>query len=104
VEFYSFSFGDMEIAQADENSPKLVVVNVTFGFKAEDTHTVQVVEARVMIPHQADATPDGMQQAAYERTRTLLRAAADQCAAMGHGELTAASEPQLIQAGSTPGQ
>jgi hypothetical protein len=102
VEFYSFSFGDMKVAQADETSPKLVAVDVTFGFKAEDTQTVQVVDVRVMIPHQADLPPEGLQQAVYERTRLLLRAAADQCAAKGHAELAASSQSQIIRAGTTP--
>ena len=103
MEFYSFSFGDVRVVQADQASPKLVAVDVTFAFKVEDTHTVQVVEVRVMIPHQVDLTSDSMQQAAFERTRALLQAAAEQCATKTHTELAAASEPQLIQAGSTPG-
>jgi hypothetical protein len=102
VEFYSFSFGEMSIAQADEASPKLVAVEATIGFKAEDTQTVQVVEVRVMIPHREDLGHDEMRQAAYERVRLLLRAAADHCVEKTHAELAAASEPQLIRAGSSP--
>ncbi|KAA2234758.1 hypothetical protein [Salinarimonas soli] len=102
MEFYSFSFGDMKVAQADQDSPKLVAVDVTIGFKADDTHTVQAVEARVTIPHQADLTLDGMQQAAFERVHSLLCAAAEQCSERTHAELAAASETQLIRTASSP--
>jgi hypothetical protein len=55
-----------------------------------------------MIPHREDLGHDEMRQAAYERVRLLLRAAADHCVEKTHAELAAASEPQLIRAGSSP--
>ncbi len=97
MEFYSFSFGEMKVAQADKAAPALMAMDITFGFKAPDTKTVQTLELRVSVPHDPDRTIAQTQQAAYERAGEILRAAAEQCATRGHEDLAAASESQLVR-------
>lgn len=77
MQFYSFRFGDMKVAQADAASPKLMAVEMTLGFKIPDQHTVETLEVTVHVPHDPDHSVKAMQQQAYDRAMRLLRAAAD---------------------------
>lgn len=81
MEFYSFRFGDMKVAQADAASPQLMAVEMTIGFKIPDQHTVETLSLTVHVAHDPDQSVKATQQRAYDRGMQLLRAAADYGAA-----------------------
>ena len=80
MNFYSFRFGDMKVAQADPASPKTMAVDIRLGFKAGDRHTVETVMLTVHVPHDPDKTVSAAEAEAYRLAQQLLRAAADYCA------------------------
>jgi hypothetical protein len=80
MDFYSFRFGDMKVAQADPASPKSMAVEISLGFKAPDRHTVETIMLTVHVPHDPDKTVSAAEQEAYRLAQTLLRTAADYCA------------------------
>ena len=80
MEFYSFRFGDMKVAQADPSSPKTMAVELHFGFKDPDQHTVEALNVTVHVPHDPDKTVSATEQAAYRVAQGLLSAAAQHCA------------------------
>ena len=80
MDFYSFRFGDMKVAQADAASPKTMAVEIRFGFKAPDQHTVETIQLTVHVPHDPDKTVSAAEQEAYRVAQRLLRTAADYCA------------------------
>ena len=43
MEFYSFRFGEMKVAQADAASPKTMAVEMKLGFKNPERHTVEAI-------------------------------------------------------------
>jgi hypothetical protein len=77
MQFYSFRFGDMKMAQADPASPKLIAMDMSFGFKAPDAPAVQALELTVHVPHDEARTVAETQRAAYAAAQALLRSAAD---------------------------
>jgi len=81
MDFYSFRFGDMKVAQADAASPKTMAVEIRLGFKAPERHTVETVMLTVHVPHDPDKTVSAAEQEAYRLAQTLLKTAADYCAA-----------------------
>ena len=81
MEFYSFRFGDMKVAQADAASPKTMAVEMKLGFKVPERHTVESVTLTVHVPHDPDKTVSAAEQEAYRLAQQLLRKAADHCAA-----------------------
>jgi hypothetical protein len=76
MKFHGFRFGNMKVAQADPDSPKLIAVEMSFGFKAADVPAVQVLAATVQIPHDNDKTVTAPQEEAFAAARRLLEAAA----------------------------
>jgi hypothetical protein len=80
MEFYSFRFGDMKVAQADSSTPKVMAVEVCLGFKAPGQHTVESVTLTVHVPHDPDKTVSAAEKEAFAIAQKLLRAAADHCA------------------------
>lgn len=76
MEFYSFRFGDLKVAQADPASPKLIAAEMSFGFKAPDAPAVQAIELTVHVPHDETKTVAETQRQAYSAAQALLRAAA----------------------------
>jgi hypothetical protein len=80
MEFYSFRIGEMKVAQADPSSPKTMAVEISFGFKAPERHTVETLEVTVHVPHDPDKTMSAAEADAYHLAQQLLRTAADYCA------------------------
>lgn len=92
MQFHSFRFGDMKVAQADRDSPKLIAVEMSFGFKAADVPAVQVLAATVQIPHGDDKTVAATQEEAFAAACRLLEAAAGILRDKTPEELTAETE------------
>ena len=82
MEFYSFRFGEMKVAQADAASPKTMAVEMKLGFKNPERHTVEAIAVTVHVPHDSAA-----EKAAYGIAQALLKSAADYCAAKSCEEL-----------------
>jgi hypothetical protein len=80
MDFYSFRFGDMKVAQADAASPKTMAVEIKLGFKVPEQHTVESLALTVHVPHDPDKTVSAAEAEAYRLAQQLLRAAADYCA------------------------
>ena len=80
MQFYSFRFGDMKVAQADPSSPKTMAVEVHLGFKDPDKHMVESLNLTVHVPHDPDKTVSATEQDAYGKAQKLLSAAAQYCA------------------------
>jgi hypothetical protein len=80
MNFYSFRFGDMKVAQADPASPKTMAVDIRLGFKCPERHTVETVMLTVHVPHDPDKTVSAAEQEAYRLAQTLLKTAANYCA------------------------
>ena len=80
MDFYSFRFGDMKVAQADAGSPKTMAVEMKMGFKVPEQHTVEGIAITVHVPHDPDKTVSAAEAEAYRLAQRLLRAAADYCA------------------------
>jgi hypothetical protein len=87
MQFYSFRFGDMKVAQADPSSPKMMAVEVNLGFKDPDRHTVEALKLTVHVPHDPDKTVSATEQDAYRKVQGLLSSAAHYCAMKGIKEL-----------------
>ena len=87
MQFYSFRFGDMKVAQADPASPKMMAVEVNLGFKDPDRHTVEALKLTVHVPHDPDKTVSATEQDAYRKAQRLLSAAAQHCASKSIKEL-----------------
>ncbi len=81
MDFYSFRFGDMKVAQADAASPKTMAVEMRLGFKVPERHTVESIALTVHVPHDPDKSVSAAEQEAYRLAQQLLRTAADHCAA-----------------------
>ena len=92
MNFYSFRFGDMKVAQADPASPKTMAVEISLGFKAPDQRTVETIMLTVHVPHDPDRTVSAAEQEAYRMARTLLRTAAEYCASRDVKQLCAETE------------
>ena len=92
MEFYSFRFGDAKEARADAASPKVVAVEMTFGFKAPERHTVETVALTVHVPDPGGGGLAEAQKTAYALAQDLLRAAAAHCAARGPDDLLRETE------------
>lgn len=92
MEFYSFRFGEMKVAQADAASPKTMAVEMRLGFRAPERHTVESVAVTVHVPHDPDKTVSAAEKEAYRLAQELLRAAADHCAARTCAELCEETE------------
>ena len=80
MQFYSFRFGDMKVAQADASSPKSMAVELNFGFKDPERHTVEALKITVHVPHDPDKTVSATEQEAFALAQKLLNAAAQHCA------------------------
>ena len=102
MNFYSFRFGDMKVAQADAGSPKTMAVEMTLGFKAPDQHTVETIMLTVHVAHDADKTVSAAEQDAYRAAQGLLRAAADYCASKDVKQLNDETEKNRAFVISTP--
>jgi hypothetical protein len=87
MEFYSFRFGDMKVAQADAASPKVIGVEMTFGFRDAERHTVELVALTVHVPHDDAKTVTATQQDAYAVAQQLLQAAARKAQSRSADEL-----------------
>ena len=102
MNFYSFRFGDMKVAQADPASPKTMAVDMRLGFKAADRHTVETVMLTVHVPHDPDKTVSAAEQEAYRLAQTLLRTAADYCASRDVKQLCEETEKNRAFVISSP--
>ena len=80
MDFYSFRFGDMKVAQADAATPKTMAVEIKLGFKVPEQHTVESLALTVHVQHDPDKTVSAAEAEAYRLAQQLLRAAADYCA------------------------
>ncbi|HEX8168163.1 MAG TPA: hypothetical protein VF601_20540 [Beijerinckiaceae bacterium] len=92
MEFYSFRFGEMKVAQADAASPKTMAVEMRFGFRDPERHTVEAVAVTVHVPHDPDKTVSAAEKEAYAVAQELLRTAADHCAPRSCAELVEETE------------
>ena len=92
MEFYSFRFIDMKVAQADTATPKVMAVEIGLGFKAPGQHTVESVTLTVHVPHDPDKTVSAAEKEAYATAQKLLRAAAEHCATRDIQQLCDESE------------
>ena len=86
MEFYSFRFGEMKVAQADAASPKTMAVEMKLGFKNPERHTVEAIAVTVHVPHNPESVVSGL------RELGLLKSAADYCAAHSCEELCQETE------------
>ena len=102
MDFYSFRFGDMKVAQADAASPKTMAVEITLGFKAPERHTVETILLSVHVPHDPGKTVSAAEQDAYRLAQTLLRTAADYCASRDVAQLCAETEENRAFVIGTP--
>src|SRR5829696_6829727 len=75
MEFYSFRFGEMEVAQADAASPKTMAVEMKLGFKNPERHTVEAIAVTVHVPHDPDKSVSAAEKAAYGIAQALLESA-----------------------------
>ena len=80
MEFYSFRFIEMKVAQADAASPQMMAFDIGLGFKAPGQHTIEAITLTVHVPHDPDKTVSAAEKEAYAIAQKLLRAAADHCA------------------------
>jgi hypothetical protein len=87
MEFYSFRFIDMKVAQADTATPKVMAVEIGLGFKAPGQHTVEAIKLTVHVPHDPDKTVSAAEKEAYALAQKLLTAAAEHCATRDIQEL-----------------
>jgi hypothetical protein len=92
MEFYSFRFGEMKVAQADAASQKIMAVEMRLGFKSPERHTVESVAVTVHVPHDPDKTVSAAEKEAYAVAQELLRLAADYCAGKTCAELCEETE------------
>jgi len=92
MDFYSFRFGDMKVAQADAGSPKTMAIEMTLGFKAAERHAVETIELTVHVPHDPDKSVSAAEGEAYRIAQQLLRAAADHCASRDAKQLCEETE------------
>ena len=92
MEFYSFRFGEMKVAQADAASPKTMAVEMKLGFRNPERHTVEAIAVTVHVPHDPDKSVSAAEKAAYGIAQALLKSAADYCAAHSCEELVAETE------------
>jgi hypothetical protein len=92
MEFYSFRFGEMKVAQADAASPKTMAVEMKLGFRDPERHTVEAVAVTVHVPHDPDKSVSAAEKDAYALAQELLRAAADHCAGKSCAELVEETE------------
>ena len=92
MEFYSFRFGEMKVAQADAASPKTMAVEMKLGFKNPERHTVEAIAVTVHVPHDPDKRVSAAEKAAYGIAQALLKSAADYCAAKSCEELCQETE------------
>lgn len=92
MQFYSFRFGDMKVAQADPSSPKMMAVEVNLGFKDPDQHAVEALKLTVHVPHDPDKTVSATEQDAYRKVQNLLSAATHYCASKSIKELCEETE------------
>ena len=74
MEFYSFRFIDMKVAQADTATPKVMAVEIGLGFKAPGQHTVEAIKLTVHVPHDPDKTVSAAEKEAYGIAQELLHA------------------------------
>ena len=103
MDFYSFSFAETKVAQADVDSPKVIGVGVHLAFKTSDTHTLQTVDLHVCLPHDPKKTMADVEQDAYRRASELLSAAATAVADQTSADLLSASAKRVIVDNSKKG-
>jgi hypothetical protein len=77
MEFYSFRFGDMKVAQADPASEKLVAVEMSLGFKTPGRPVVEAIELTLHVAQDEAKSVAATQREAYAAAQALLGAAAD---------------------------
>jgi hypothetical protein len=92
MEFYSFRFGEMKVAQADAASQKTMAVEMKLGFRNPERHTVEAIAVTVHVPHEPDQTVSAAEKEAYAIAQELLRTAADYCAGKSCAELCEETE------------
>ncbi len=92
MDFYSFRFGDMKVVQADPGSPKTMAVEMSFGFRAPEQHTVETILLTVHVPHDPDTTVSAAEQEAYRFAQQLLKTAADYCGSRNMKQLAEETE------------
>jgi microcystin degradation protein MlrC len=92
MQFYSFRFGDMKVAQADAASPKLIAVEMSFGFKAADAPAVGELAVTVHVPHDEAKTVAATQKEAYAAAGRLFEAAAELLQTKSADDLAADTE------------
>jgi hypothetical protein len=92
MEFYSFRFGEMKVAQADAASPKVMAVEMKLGFRNPERHTIEALAMTVHVPHDPDKTVSAAEKEAYAMAQALLRSAADYAAARSCEELCQETE------------
>ena len=100
MDFYSFSFGEMQVAQADASSPEVVAMDVRLAFRDPETKAAHLVTVQVHVSGGADMTIANVQQEAFEKALRTMRAAAANCEGKTPDQLQEASEKQLITASS----
>src|SRR3954468_17225361 len=98
MEFYSFRFGEMKVAQADAASPKTMAVEMKLGFKNPERCTIEAIAVTVHVPHDPDKSvsaaekADGIAAGAAQERRRLLR-----CARLRGARLRDGEEPRLAR-------
>ena len=102
MNFYSFRFGDMKVAQADAASPKTMAIEISLGFKARERHTVETIVLHVHVPHDPDKSVSTAEQEAYRCAQELLKVAADYCASRDVKQLCDETEKNRAFVISTP--
>jgi hypothetical protein len=102
MDFYSFSFGDMQVAQADASSPEIVAMDVRLAFRDSETKGAHLLTVQVQVPGGADSTIADVQQEAFEKMLQILQAATAYCQGKTPNQLKEASEKQLISTSKTP--
>ena len=98
MDFYSFSFGEMQVAQADASSPEVVAMDVRLAFTDPETKAAHLLTVQVHVSGGADMTIADVQQVAFEKALRTVQAAAAYCEGKSPAQLEEASEKQLIAA------
>ena len=96
MDFYSFSFGEMQVAQADASSPKIVAMDVRVAFSDPKTKGAHLLTVHVQVPDGADMTIDDLQKEAFRTAQQVLRVAVRHCEGKTPEQLKETSEKQLI--------
>jgi hypothetical protein len=102
MDFYSFRFGDMKVAQADAASPKSMAVEISLGFKTPERHTVETIVLHVHVPHDPDKSVSAAEEEAYRCAQKLLKVAAEYCGSRDVKQLCEETEKNRAFVISTP--